>query len=216
MKFKLKFFFIKNISWIFFLVCLIVIVCIVLIPETFLKVNEKISNSVLLITAAIIFWYTKETFDLRKINQKILTSSDRPLLVHARHDLSVHQTNFPGAAGLYQNVGRGGAFEVFILAFNNNAWYVSDINEMPVFIASGEFYPVKNIANSSSVKDIQITYTNLTDHIFAKIKETGSNDVRIVFYKDLNNIWFYSSFIKKNGRNEVVGNGELNEFVLKS
>lgn len=216
MKFKPKLFLIKNISWIFFLVCLIVIVCIAFTPEILLKVNEKISNSVLLITAAIIFWYTKETFDLRKINQKILTSSDRPVLVHARHDLPVHRTNFPDAAALYKNVGRGGAFEVFILTFKDNAWYASDINEMPVFIASGEFYPVKNIADSTSVKDIQITYTNLTDHVFAKIKETGSNDVRVVFYKDLNNIWFYSSFIKKNGRNEVVGNGELNEFVLKS
>jgi hypothetical protein len=216
MKFKLGSFLEKNISWIFFLVCLLAIVWIIFTSETFLKVNEKISNSVLLITAAIIFWYTKETFDLRKINQKILTSSDRPLLVHARHNLPVHRTNFPDAAALYQNVGRGGAFEVFILTFKDSAWYVSDINEMPVFIASGEFYPVKNIPNSSSIKDVQNTYTNLTDLIFTKIKETGSNDVRVVFYKDLNNIWFYSSFIKKNERNEVVGSGEVNEFVLKS
>lgn len=61
--------------------------------------NDKISASVLWITAVIIFWYSKETYDLKEVTRKSLEYERAPFVIlnYAKDTKRFH----------FKNVGRG-------------------------------------------------------------------------------------------------------------
>jgi len=145
-----------------------------------------------------------------------LNNTGRPLMALVRSDTEEMKKRFPGAVELYKNVGRGPAFEIFSLIYEDNNYYVSDLNDCMAVLDVDGYFSVKYIPKTISKKEILEIYKNLNDEILSKMEESTHNYIGVVFYKDSNNIWYYSLYTGKGVKREISGYGLLSEFSISS
>lgn len=174
-----------------------------------LGLNEKISNVIILVTAGILWWYTKETQELRKINEKLLLSNDQPLLIYKA--LAKSTDTLP----LIKNVGKGTAFEVFLLNYRDNNFFALDMNGAILTVEPKEEFSFKEKTSPVSKNDVCDIYKNINYNILDKIENSGYELAGLFLYKDINNIWYYSLYASSKNKENISKYGLLSEFDFK-
>jgi len=138
------------------------------------------------------------------------------MLALVRRDTEERKKRFPDSVELYRNVGRGPAFEIFTLIYEDNNFYVSDFNDCMAVLDVGGYFSVKYIPKTTLKEDILKTYKNLNDEILSKMEASGHDYVGIVFYMGPDNLWYYSLYTGKGAKREISYYGLLSEFLVGS
>lgn len=141
---------------------------------------------------------------------------DRPMLALVRSDTEEMKKRFPGAVELYKNVGRGPAFEVFTLIYEDNDFYISDFNYCVTTLKVNDYFSVKYIPETTLKKDILKNYKNLNDKMLSEMESSVHDYIGVVFYKDMNGLWYYSLYTGKGAKREILSYGLLSEFFISS
>lgn len=138
------------------------------------------------------------------------------MLALVRSDTEEMKKRFPDSVELYKNVGRGPAFEVFTLIYEDNDFYVSDLNNRVVTLKVNDYFSVKYIPETTLKKDVLNNYKNLNDKMLSEMETSSYDYIGVVFYKDLNDLWYYSLYTGKGAKREILSYGLLSEFFISS
>jgi len=138
------------------------------------------------------------------------------MLALVRSDTEEMKKRFPDAVELYRNVGRGPAFEIFTLIYEDNDYYVSDLNDCMATLNIHDYFSVKYIPKTILKEEVLKSYKNLNEEMLSKMEASGHDYIGIVFYKDQNNLWYYSLYTGKGAKREIFGYGLLSEFIVGS
>ena len=136
------------------------------------------------------------------------------MLALVRSDTEEMKKRFPGAVELYKNVGRGLAFEVFTLIYEDNDFYVSDFNYCAATLKVNDYFSVKYIPKTTLKKDILKNCKNLNDKMLSEMEASSHDYIGVVFYKDSNNLWYYTLYTGKRAKREILSYGLLSEFFI--
>lgn len=138
------------------------------------------------------------------------------MLALVRSDTEEMKKRFPDSVELYMNVGRGPAFEVFTLIYEDNDFYVSDLNDRAATIKVNDYFSVKYIPETTLKKDVLNNYKNLNDKMLSEMETSSYDYIGVVFYKDSNDLWYYSLYTGKGAKREILSYGLLSEFFISS
>jgi hypothetical protein len=114
------------------------------------------------------------------------------------------------------NVGRGPAFEVFTLIYEDNDFYVSDLNDRAATLKVNDYFSVKYIPETTLKKDVLNNYKNLNDKMLSEMEASSYDYIGVVFYRGSNNLWYYSLYTGKGAKREILSYGLLSEFFISS
>ena len=136
------------------------------------------------------------------------------MLALVRSDTEEMKKRFPDSVELYKNVGRGTAFELFTLIYEDNNYYVSDFNDRVATLKVNDYFSVKYIPETASRNDVLNKCKNLNDKMLSEMEASSHDYLGFVFYKDMNGLWYYTLYIGKGAKREILSYGLLSEFLI--
>ncbi len=176
------------------------------LPIGNITISEKILGSIYFVTATIIFWYTRETFDLKVIQQKELIEIRKQTDFQITPYLRIQWSNNKDEIFHIINDGKGLAINLRFLPFSPTTELVLNIKHRPVISSGGYtivstdelFSNIKQpsiIQDTSILKGLILSYVKNSFSIEATYKDIMNNQYNVVFCSDptYNDLFYINS-----------------------